>query len=357
MTEMDLSKKVADRYLKREVLGEGTYGVVYKAIDTKTGQTVAIKKIRLGKQKEGVNFTALREIKLLKELKDPNIIELIDAFPHKGNLHLVFEFMETDLEAVIRDRNIFLSPADIKSYIQMTLKGLAFCHKKWVLHRDMKPNNLLIGPNGQLKLADFGLARIFGSPDRKFTHQVFARWYRAPELLFGTKQYGAGVDVWAAACIFAELLLRRPFLQGTSDIDQLGKIFAAFGTPTSSQWYFSSAPPPTDPSKLPRPTPKSLASDFNSQDGPTVLSPPRKSRRVMPDHGRFEGNSNQVEKIDEHVDEVRHLVGDFGGKSEQVPMSIDFSIFGSKPLTRPTINSADRSHLKRKLDLEFQHNE
>ncbi len=100
-----------------------------------TGQTVAIKKIRLGKQKEGVNFTALREIKLLKELKDPNIIELIDAFPHKGNLHLVFEFMETDLEAVIRDRNIFLSPADIKSYLQMTLKGLAICHKKWVLHR------------------------------------------------------------------------------------------------------------------------------------------------------------------------------------------------------------------------------
>lgn len=100
-----------------------------------TGQTVAIKKIRLGKQKEGVNFTALREIKLLKELKSPHIIELIDAFPHKGNLHLVFEFMETDLETVIRNTNIFLSPADIKSYMQMTLKGLAFCHKKWVLHR------------------------------------------------------------------------------------------------------------------------------------------------------------------------------------------------------------------------------
>ncbi|KAJ4838989.1 Cyclin-dependent kinase D-1 [Turnera subulata] len=135
MSESDPEKKVADRYLKRETLGEGTYGVVYKAIDTETGQTLAIKKIRLGKQKEGVNFTALREIKLLKELKHPNIIELIDAFPHKGNLHLVFEFMETDLEAIIRDRNIFLSQADIKSYIQMTLKGLAFCHKKWVLHR------------------------------------------------------------------------------------------------------------------------------------------------------------------------------------------------------------------------------
>ncbi|GJS75306.1 cyclin-dependent kinase D-3-like protein [Tanacetum coccineum] len=167
---------------------------------------------------------------------DPNIIELIDCFPHKGNLHLVFEFMETDLEAIIWDRNIVLSPTDIKSYIQMTLKGLAVCHKKWVLHRDMKPNNLLTGPCRQLKLADFGLARIFGSPDRRFTHQVFARWYRAPELLFGAKQYGPGVDVWTAACIFAELLLRRPFLQGASDIDQLGKIFAAFGTPKPSQW-------------------------------------------------------------------------------------------------------------------------
>jgi cyclin-dependent kinase 7 len=415
MTEFDPSKKVADRYLKREVLGEGTYGVVYKAIDTKTGQTVAIKKIRLGKQKEGVNFTALREIKLLKELKDPNIIELIDAFPHKGNLHLVFEFMETDLEAVIRDRNIFLSPADIKSYLQMTLKGLAICHKKWVLHRDMKPNNLLIGSNGQLKLADFGLARIFGSPDRRFTHQVFARWYRAPELLFGTKQYGAGVDVWAAACIFAELLLRRPFLQGSSDIDQLGKIFAAFGTPTPSQWpdmvylpdyveyqyvsaptlrslfpmasddaldllskmftydpkarisvqqalehrYFSSAPPPTNPDKLPRPAPKreSRASDFNSHDGPTVLSPPRKSRRVMPERDSFEGNAYQVDKIDDHVGEMRQAAGENTSRNEPVPMSIDFSIFGAKPPNRPTINSADRTHLKRKLDLEFQHPE
>ncbi|KAJ9676884.1 hypothetical protein PVL29_022072 [Vitis rotundifolia] len=394
-----LSKKVADRYLKREVLGEGTYGVVSKAIDTKTGQIVAIKKIRLGKHKEGVNFTALREIKLLKELKDPHIIELIDAFPHKGNLHLVFEFMETDLEAVIRDRNIVLSLADIKSFLQMTLKGLAFCHKKWVLHRDMKPNNLLIGDKGQLKLADFGLARIFGSPDRKFTHQVFARWYRAPELLFGSKQYGPGVDVWAAACIFAELLLRRPFLQGSSDIDQLGKIFAAFGTPKPAQWpdmvylpdyveyqfvpapplrslfpmasddaldllskmftydpkarisvqqalehrYFTSGPLPTEPAKLPRPHPKreslnTRVSDFNQQEGPTVLSPPRKSRRVMPQRDGFEENAHQVEKSDERVNDIRQATGERMGWNEHAPMSIDFSVFGSRPPPRPTIN-------------------
>ncbi|GER38619.1 cyclin-dependent kinase D1 [Striga asiatica] len=471
-----LSKKVADRYLKREVLGEGTYGVVYKAIDTKcrvllsilvvsllasisqiigvlglfeysasgkiscvfscsdlsTGQTVAIKKIRLGKQKEGVNFTALREIKLLKELKDPNIIELIDAFPHKGNLHLVFEFMETDLEAVIRDRNIFLSPADIKSYIQMTLKGLAFCHKKWVLHRDMKPNNLLIGPGGQLKLADFGLARIFGSPDRRFTHQVYVSlvdpdqdisdllhamkvlirvFSTAPELLFGAKQYGPGVDVWAAACIFAELLLRRPFLQGNTDMDQLGKIFGVFGTPKRSQWpdmvylpdyleyqyapaqplrtlfpvasddaldllgkmfmydpkarisaqqalehrYFTSTPPPTEPVMLPRPPPKkdsinSKVPDLNPVAGPTVLSPPRKQRRVMPNRETFDATAREVENIVDYGNELRQT----GERGEQAPMSLEFSALGAGYPNRPTITSADRSHLKRKLDLEFQ---
>ncbi|XP_058077717.1 cyclin-dependent kinase D-1-like [Magnolia sinica] len=410
------SKRVADRYLKREVLGEGTYGVVFKAIDTKTAQTVAIKKIRLGKYKEGVNFTALREIKLLKELKDPNIIELIDAFPHKGNLHLVFEFMESDLEAVIRDRNIVLSPADIKSYLQMTMKGLAYCHKKWVLHRDMKPNNLLIGADGQLKLADFGLARIFGSPDRKFTHQVFARWYRAPELLFGTKQYGSGVDVWAAACIFAELLLRRPFLQGSSDIDQLGKIFAAFGTPKPSQWpdmvylpdyveyqfvpapplrslfpmasddaldllsrmfaydpksrisaqqalehrYFSSVPAPTKPALLPRPPPKgeSLNSrpvDLNSQEGPIVLSPPRKSRRVTLHREGFEGNAPQIEKADEHISRIRQTGETAASQNRHMPMSVDLAdVFGTRPPPRPTLNSADRSHLKRKLELDLE---
>ncbi|KAL5202371.1 hypothetical protein ABZP36_013323 [Zizania latifolia] len=405
-------KRVVDRYLKREVLGEGTYGVVFKAIDTKTGNTVAIKKIRLGKYKEGVNFTALREIKLLKELKDPNIIELIDTFPYKGNLHLVFEFMETDLEAVIRDRNIVLSSADTKSYIQMTLKGLAFCHKKWVLHRDMKPNNLLIGADGQLKLGDFGLARIFGSPERNFTHQVFARWYRAPELLFGTKQYGSAVDIWAAGCIFAELLLRRPFLQGSSDIDQLGKIFATFGTPKSAQWpdmvylpdyveyqfvpapplrslfpmasddaldllskmftydpkaritaqqalehrYFSSVPAPTKPSHLPRPPPKGDSGnnkipDLNLQDGPVVLSPPRKLSRVTA-HAGMEGHMHRADKAEEHPSGVRRI-DDMSGQSARIPMSVDVgAVFGTRPAPRPTLNSVDKSRLKRKLDMD-----
>ena len=106
----------------------------------------------------------------------------------------------------------------------------------WVLHRDLKPNNLLIAPDGTLKLADFGLARVFGSPDRTLTNQVFQRWYRAPELLYGARSYGPAVDMWALGCIFAELMLSRPYFAGTSDLDQLAKVFAALGTPTEEDW-------------------------------------------------------------------------------------------------------------------------
>eukprot|EP00897_Mesotaenium_endlicherianum_P000216 jgi/Mesen1/10195/ME000766S09571 len=309
------STKGSSRYIKGLTLGEGTFGVVYKATDT---VIVAIKKIRVGKYKEGVNVTALREIKLLKELKDRHVIELIDVFPNKQNLNLVFSFMESDLEAVICDRNIVLSQADVKSYFQMTLKGLAFCHSKWVLHRDMKPNNLLIGANGELKLADFGLARIFGSPDRKFTHQVFARWYRAPELLFGSKHYGPGVDMWAAGCIFAELLLRRPFLKaelqgtGTSGSDKWRRLTRQVG-PGHWSKYFTLKPVPTPPMDLPRPPPKVdpnpppvIAPQVKSPGYPLVLSPASKAMRLtvhMPggeedldaggDHKRLRGEGGE----------------------------------------------------------------
>ena len=204
---------------------------------------VAIKKIRLGKLKEGVNFTAIREIKLLQEIKHEHVIKLVDVFAHKKNLNLVFEFCGGDLEMVIKDKGTPMSAGEVKSYAQMTLRAVAHCHENWVLHRDLKPNNLLIARDGCLKLADFGLARIFGSPDRRFTHQVFARWYRAPELLLGSKMYGAGVDVWAVGCIIAEMMLKRPFFAGSSDIDQLGKVYAALGTPTETSWPGVSALP------------------------------------------------------------------------------------------------------------------
>ncbi|KAG8516128.1 Cyclin-dependent kinase 7, partial [Galemys pyrenaicus] len=195
-------KSRAKRYEKLDFLGEGQFATVYKARDKNTNQIVAIKKIKLGHRseaKDGINRTALREIKLLQELSHPNIIGLLDAFGHKSNISLVFDFMETDLE-------------------------------------DLKPNNLLLDENGVLKLADFGLAKSFGSPNRIYTHQVVTRWYRAPELLFGARMYGVGVDMWAVGCILAELLLRVPFLPGDSDLDQLTRIFETLGTPTEEQW-------------------------------------------------------------------------------------------------------------------------
>ncbi|XP_043441505.1 cyclin-dependent kinase 7 isoform X5 [Prionailurus bengalensis] len=218
--------------------------------------------IKLGHRseaKDGINRTALREIKLLQELSHPNIIGLLDAFGHKSNISLVFDFMETDLEVIIKDNSLVLTPSHIKAYMLMTLQGLEYLHQHWILHRDLKPNNLLLDENGVLKLADFGLAKSFGSPNRAYTHQVVTRWYRAPELLFGARMYGVGVDMWAVGCILAELLLRVPFLPGDSDLDQLTRIFETLGTPTEEQWpalktkYFSNRPGPTPGCQLPRP--------------------------------------------------------------------------------------------------------
>ena len=126
---------------------------------------------------------------------------------------------------MIQDTSLILTAANIKSYTLQTLQGLEYLHTNWILHRDLKPNNLLVDSNGCLKLGDFGLAKYFGSPNRLYTHEVVTRWYRAPELLFGAKKYGVGVDVWAVGCILAELLLRIPFLAGETCLDQLSKIF------------------------------------------------------------------------------------------------------------------------------------
>jgi len=227
------------RYEKIDFLGEGQFATVFKALDKETGQIVAVKKIKMGSRAEaedGINRTALREIKLLQELHHPNVISLMDVFGHKSNVSLVFDFMDTDLEIIIKDTELVLRPSDVKAYTLMTLKGLEYLHMNWILHRDLKPNNLLVTSAGVLKLGDFGLAKYYGSPNRIYTHQVVTRWYRAPELLFGAQMYGAGVDVWAVGCIMAELLLRIPFLAGDSDLDQLTKIFTALGTPTDETW-------------------------------------------------------------------------------------------------------------------------
>lgn len=207
------------RYEKIEFLGEGQIKIGTKA-----------------EAADGINRTALREIKLLQELSHPNVIGLLDVFGHRSNVSLVFDYMDTDLEVIIKDSSIVLTLAHIKAYMLQTFLGLEYLHVHWILHRDLKPNNLLINSKGVLKIGDFGLARFFGSPSRVYTHQVVTRWYRAPELLFGARNYATGVDVWATGCVFAELLLRTPLFPGESDLDQLDKIFQLFGTPTEEIW-------------------------------------------------------------------------------------------------------------------------
>ena len=228
------------RYRKTEFLGEGQFATVFKAEDTEDDdRIVAVKKIKIGGKSEvrdGINRTALREIKLLQELNHPNIIGLRDVLGHKSNISLIFDFMDTDLEVIIRDPSILLTPGHVKAYAIMALQGIEYLHHNWILHRDLKPNNLLLDKNGVLKITDFGLAKAFGSPNRVLTHQVVTRWYRSPELLFGARLYGTGVDMWAMGCIIAELLLRVPFLPGDTDLGQLTKIFEVCGTPSEDSW-------------------------------------------------------------------------------------------------------------------------
>eukprot|EP00744_Colponema_vietnamica_P003082 GILI01004766.1.p1 GENE.GILI01004766.1~~GILI01004766.1.p1 ORF type:complete len:314 (-),score=90.79 GILI01004766.1:85-975(-) len=225
-----------DRYQKLEKIGEGTYGVVYKAKDRTTGEIFALKKIRLEAEDEGIPSTAIREISLLKELQHINIVRLHDVVHTERKLTLVFEYLDQDLKKLLDVCEGGLDPQTTKSFLFQLLRGIAFCHQHRVLHRDLKPQNLLINREGMLKLADFGLARAFGIPVRSYTHEVVTLWYRAPDVLMGSRKYSTPVDIWSVGCIFAEMVNGRPLFPGTSEQDQLVKIFRILGTPLEEKW-------------------------------------------------------------------------------------------------------------------------
>jgi serine/threonine protein kinase len=221
---------------KREKLGEGTYGVVYKAIDKRTNEVVALKKIRLEQEEEGLPATAVREIAILRDLKHPNIVDLKEVINSKGKLTLVFEFLDKDLKKFMDGQRRPMQPMLIKSYSYQILAGLCYCHCRRIIHRDMKPQNLLLNRQGLIKLCDFGLARAFMIPLRSYTHEVVTLWYRAPEILLGSQFYSIGIDVWAVGCIIAEMFAGRPLFPGDSEIDELHWIFKILGTPTDEIW-------------------------------------------------------------------------------------------------------------------------
>nr|CAD7458104.1 unnamed protein product [Timema tahoe] len=215
-----------------------TYGVVYKAKNKKTGQMVAMKKIRLENEDEGVPSTAIREISLLKELRHPNVVSLEDVLMEEARLYLVFEFLSMDLKKYLDSLGPgkLLETNRLKSYLYQITRAILFCHQRRVLHRDLKPQNLLIDEKGVIKVADFGLGRAFGIPVRVYTHEVVTLWYRAPEVLLGATRYSCPIDMWSIGCIFSEMATKKPLFQGDSEIDQLFRIFRVLRTPTEKIW-------------------------------------------------------------------------------------------------------------------------
>ena len=174
----------------------------------------------------------------MKELKHENIVSLHDVIHTENKLMLVFEYMDKDLKKYMDSRGDRgqLDYITIKSFMYQLLQGIAFCHDNRVLHRDLKPQNLLINNKGQLKLADFGLARAFGIPVNTFSNEVVTLWYRAPDVLLGSRTYNTSIDIWSAGCIMAEMYTGRPLFPGTTNEDELQKIFRLMGTPSERSW-------------------------------------------------------------------------------------------------------------------------
>ncbi|XP_022751003.1 probable serine/threonine-protein kinase At1g54610 isoform X3 [Durio zibethinus] len=234
-----LVPKSADSYDKLDKVGQGTYSNVYKARDRCTGKIVALKKVRFNtSEPKSVKFMA-REITILQKLNHPNIISLegLATSRMQYSLYLVFDFMQSDLTKVISRPGEKLTEPQIKCYMQQLLSGLQHCHERGILHRDIKGSNLLIDRNGVLKIADFGLANSFRpKPKRPVTSRVVTLWYRAPELLLGSTDYGVGIDLWSAGCLLAEMFAGRPIMPGRTEVEQLHRIFKLCGSPSEEYW-------------------------------------------------------------------------------------------------------------------------
>ncbi|KYO30217.1 cyclin-dependent kinase-like 5 isoform C [Alligator mississippiensis] len=217
------------------VVGEGAYGVVLKCRHKETHEIVAIKKFKDSEENEEVKETTLRELKMLRTLKQENIVELKEAFRRRGKLYLVFEYVEKNMLELLEEMPNGVPPEKVKSYIYQLIKAIHWCHKNDIVHRDIKPENLLISHNDILKLCDFGFARnLSEGSNANYTEYVATRWYRSPELLLGAP-YGKAVDMWSVGCILGELSDGQPLFPGESEIDQLFTIQKVLGPLPSEQ--------------------------------------------------------------------------------------------------------------------------
>ncbi|KAF7125043.1 hypothetical protein RHSIM_Rhsim12G0029600 [Rhododendron simsii] len=219
-------------------IDEGTYGVVYRAKDRDTGAIVALKKVKMEKEREGFPLTALREINVLLSFHHPSIVDVKEVVvgSNLDSIFMVMEYMDHDLKGLMETMKRPYSQSEVKCLMLQLLEGVRYLHDNWVLHRDLKTSNLLLNNSGELKICDFGLARQYGSPLKPYTHLVVTLWYRAPELLLGAKQYSTAIDMWSLGCIMAELLSKEPLFNGKTEFDQLDKIFRTLGTPNETIW-------------------------------------------------------------------------------------------------------------------------
>ncbi|ETO75663.1 CMGC/CDK/CRK7 protein kinase, partial [Phytophthora nicotianae P1976] len=236
-----------DNYSIIDKVGSGTYGEVFKCQHKVTKDIVALKKLRPDVEKNGFPVTSIREMKILKYLKHPNILELKEivsssAPPKEGKrppLYFAFEYMEHDLSGLLNHPRVKFTRTQIQCYMRQLLTGIAFMHRNKIIHRDIKASNLLLNNQGMLKVGDFGLSRFWNEVNAKagrYTNKVVTLWYRPPELLMGSTSYDFSVDVWSIGCIFGELLLGKPILQGKTEIEQLQLIFGLCGMPTEETW-------------------------------------------------------------------------------------------------------------------------
>ncbi|KAL6177596.1 hypothetical protein ACLB2K_049121 [Fragaria x ananassa] len=219
------------------MLGEGTYGVVYRARDKQTGEIVAIKKVKMDKSNEGFPITSLREINILLSCDHPSIVGVKEVVHNGDDIFMVMECMEYELKLLTEATKQPFSIGEVKYLVKSLLEGVKYLHDNWVLHRDLKTSNILLNKEGELKICDFGLSRLYGSPLKPYTSLVVTLWYRAPELLLGQKQYSTAIDMWSVGCIMAELLAKEALFQGKTEVDQLDKIFRTLGTPTETDWH------------------------------------------------------------------------------------------------------------------------
>uniref|UniRef100_A0A8C6VX43 cyclin-dependent kinase n=1 Tax=Nothobranchius furzeri TaxID=105023 RepID=A0A8C6VX43_NOTFU len=224
-----------ETYVKLDKLGEGTYATVFKGRSKLTDNLVALKEIRL-EHEEGAPCTAIREVSLLKDLKHANIVTLHDIVHTDKSLTLVFEYLDKDLKQYMDDCGNILSMQNVKLFLYQILRGLAYCHRRKVLHRDLKPQNLLINDRGELKLADFGLARAKSVPTKTYSNEVVTLWYRPPDVLLGSSENRVITNNLGVGCIFFEMAAGRPLFPGSTVEDELHLIFRLLGTPTEDTW-------------------------------------------------------------------------------------------------------------------------